>query len=274
MNVVRPETLSEALHLYHDNPDYLLLAGGSDISPAIRQGKTVPGLIEIGRLEALQGVEQEEQGVRIGALTTITELLNTPLIYKQFPLLQKTCHQFASKQIRNMATLGGNIGNASPAGDLLPVLLVLAAEIELISIEGIRTLPAADLFLGYKRLALEQGEMIRSVRLPFAEGWESYYRKVGRRNALNIAVASLAGLIRHNGNNIAAIRLAAGSVHTHPVRLRHVERTVCTTAGPDRQTLLEALKRDIAPHSGLRGSAAYRLEVTANMILECIDALE
>lgn len=270
MNFLNAKDLAAALAHYRAHSDYLLLAGGTDIVPAMRQGRGVPGLIGIGGVEELRGIEKEGEMLKVGALTTVSELLESPLVRAYCPLMEMACRVFGSKQIRNMATLGGNIGNASPAADLLPVLLVLKAELELRSEEGRRSLPATALFEGYKKLALMPGEIITTLWLPIEPGWEPYYRKVGRRNALNIAVASLAGLVRRRGEQIDALRLAAGSVNPFPVRLEHVETLLSGgRSDAERAAVVEALERDIAPHSGLRGSAAYRREVTANMIMEC-----
>jgi CO/xanthine dehydrogenase FAD-binding subunit len=274
MRVLRPKSLAEALESYRQEPEFLLLAGGSDIAPALSKERPVAGLIEIGRLEALCGISEADGAVTIGALTTVSELLESPVIREHFPLLIDACRSFGSKQIRNVATLGGNIGNASPAGDLLPPLLVKEAQLRLLSADGERTLTVTELFGGYKELNLGKGEMIASVTLPIEEGWTSYYRKVGRRNALNIAVASLAALVRRDGKRIVAVRLGAGAVHPFPRRLKKLEAAIVEAQTPGKERIMAWLKEEIAPRSGLRGSAAYRLEVTANMIMECLHGVE
>jgi CO/xanthine dehydrogenase FAD-binding subunit len=274
MKVLRPQSLTEALESYRQEPEFLLLAGGSDIVPALSRERPVAGLIEIGRLEALRGIAEADGAVTVGALTTVSKLLESPVIREKFPLLIEACRSFGSKQIRNVATLGGNIGNASPAGDLLPPLLALEARLNLRSADGERTLAVTELFGGYKELNLEKGELIASVTLPVEEGWTPYYRKVGRRNALNIAVASLAALVRRDGEKIVAVHLAAGAVHPFPKRLKGIEAAIAEAQTPGKEHIMAWLKEEIAPRSGLRGSAAYRLEVTANMIMECIHVVE
>jgi len=273
MTLLRPTTLAEALNCYRDAPEFWLLAGGSDIAPALAKGHAAAGMIDIGRIDALRGVTESGGELSIGALTTVTELLEHPAVGEHFPLLAEACRRFGSKQIRNVATLGGNLGNASPAGDLMPPLLALEARLELRSADGVRSLPAAELFAGYKQLSLQPGELIAAVTLPIAAYDTHYYRKVGRRNALNIAVASLAALIRREGERITELRLAAGGVHPYPLRLVKCEAAILAGGIPERSALTALLEQEIAPRSGLRGSAAYRLEVTANMIMEVLHGM-
>jgi CO/xanthine dehydrogenase FAD-binding subunit len=152
-------------------------------------------------------------------------------------------------------------------------MLALDARLILLSAVGDRVLAVTELFGGYKELNLKKGELIASVTLPVEEAWTPYYRKVGRRNALNIAVASLAALIRRDGERITAVRLAAGAVHPFPKRLKKLEAAIVEAQTPGKERIMAWLKEEIVPRSGLRGSAAYRLEVTANMIMESIDGM-
>ena len=274
MNVLCPENLAEAVAMYAEHPDYLLLAGGSDVVPALQKGRALPGLINIGPLDELRGIEALNGVISIGALTTPTELMESSLIQEHLPIITEACRTFGSRQIRNIATLGGNIGNASPAADLLPLLLVLEAEVEFFGPQGRRTLPATELFEAYKKVAIAPGEIIVSVKIGMEQGWQYYYRKVGRRAALNITVASLAGMCRSDEHGLTQIRLAGASTHSFATRYTNTERALLETQALGPDALKEQLRRDIAPRSGLRGSAEYRLDVTANMILECLHGME
>jgi len=127
----RAENLADALNLIHQHPDFLLLCGSTDVAVQLNGQKTVKGLIDIGSLNELRTVEIAPESIHIGALATITEIMESAAVRTHLPLLIAASEVFASHQIRNLATLGGNIANASPAADLTAVLLVLNATLTL-----------------------------------------------------------------------------------------------------------------------------------------------
>ena len=150
-----------------ENPQALLYAGGTDLLVNIRTGNIdPPALICLERLAELKGVEESPDTVRLGACTTLADLLDHPLIKTNFPVLTKALQTLGSPLIRQMGTIGGNIGNASPAGDTLPPLYVLQAQVELKSAESCRTLPIAEFICGPRQTQLQPGEIISAVILP------------------------------------------------------------------------------------------------------------
>lgn len=272
MNALIPRTLEEALCFAAEYPLYRILAGGSDLLIELQSKKGCEGVIGLGKIDPLKSIRIEANEVSIGAMATVAELMEHPRIEAIFPVLKRACSQFGSRQIRNVATVGGNIAHASPAADLVPALLVLGARIGIESVRGKRCCSVDELIRSPGATALEEGEIITSIVIPRREWKSHYYRKIGRRSALNISVASLAavGCRRESGWEV---RLSGASLSPSPCRMAHTE-ALFADGVPGREAVLAALKRDIDPRSGLRGSSEYRLAVTANMIGEFADALD
>lgn len=273
MNALTPATLEEALYFAAEYPHYRILAGGSDLLIELQSKKKCEGVIGLGQIAPLKSIWIGEEEVSIGAMATVAEMMEHPQLGVIFPLLKRACSEFGSRQIRNVATVGGNIAHASPAADLVPVLLVLGARIGIECMGSKRTCSLDELIRSPGVTALEAGEVITSITLPRREWKTHYYRKIGRRSALNISVASLAALGAKKRDGGWNVRLGGASLAPSPRPMVHVE-TLFADGVPEREAILAALKRDIDPHSGLRGSAEYRLAVTANMIVEFADALD
>ncbi|HEU5150151.1 MAG TPA: FAD binding domain-containing protein [Iamia sp.] len=190
-DVLLPTTLAELVAARADDPTAMLLAGGTDLMVAVNAGWTAPrSVIALRRVDELAGVRVEGDEVVVGAGTTYRRLL-APDVAPLVPALAQAARTVGSPQIRAAGTIGGNIGTASPAGDTLPVLVAAGATVALAGPDGARSLPAADVFAGVKRTALAPGEVVTGVRLPRPAGPQAY-RKVGVRNAMVIAVASVA----------------------------------------------------------------------------------
>lgn len=190
-DVLLPTTVAELVAARADDPGALLLAGGTDIMVAVNAGWTAPrSVVALRRVDGLRGVRVDGDEVVVGAGTTYRALL-APDVAALVPALARAARTVGSPQIRAAGTIGGNIGTASPAGDTLPVLVAAGATVELAGPGGSRSLPAAEVFLGVKRTALGPGEVVTAVRLPAATGPQAY-KKVGVRNAMVIAVASVA----------------------------------------------------------------------------------
>jgi len=260
------ESLEDALALAATHPDFLLMCGSTDVAVTLKKQKTVKGIIDINALDELRYIDRSEKEVRIGALTTITEILEDEKIGRFLPLLTAVSQQFASRQIRNLATLGGNIANASPAADLTAVLLVLDASITLGSTEGERTLALKDLFCGYKCTKLDH-EIILSITIPLKQHtW--YYRKTGVRERLNIAKAGLAVIKSSSGYAVSGTSLTP-----YAVRFKQVEQLL-NTGEFSEESLQEALAQDISPSGSFRSTKAYRMRVAYNMLKEALSKLE
>lgn len=248
------------------HPDALVLAGGTDLMVEVNRGvRTIGHVVAVDRIPELRGwsLEGDRADVlRLGAGTTCTDLAE-PALASLVPALAQAARTVGSPQIRNTATLGGNLATASPAGDTLPVLAALDAEIELQSAGGARRLPLDEFVTGVKANALIPGELITVIRVPVLEGPQEFL-KVGTRNAMVIAVTSLALVVDRPGRNV---RIALGSVA--PVPLRAVEAEVLVAerldfenmASPDSDLVdrFADLVADAArPIDDHRSSAAYR----------------
>ncbi|MCK9373274.1 MAG: FAD binding domain-containing protein [Sulfuricurvum sp.] len=273
MNAFVPRTLEEALRFAGENPLYRILAGGSDLLLELQSKKGCEGVIGLGKIDSLKSIRIEANEVSIGAMATVAEIMEHPQMGVIFPVFKRACMEFGSRQIRNVATVGGNIAHASPAADLVPVLLALGARIGIESAQTQRHCSVDELILSPGHTALEAGEIITSISIPSQEWNTHYYRKIGRRSALNISVASLVALGSKKRDEGWEVRLCGASLAPSPRRMKGVE-ALFAEGIPEREDILDALKRDIDPHSGLRGSAEYRLAVTANMIEEFADALD
>ena len=269
-----PRSLAEALRVLASGPASVL-AGGTDLMPQSRAGRVrfAPNMLNVRGIDELRGVTRSTNGIEIGALTTITDLLEDPAIRDRAPVLHKACDHFASSQIRNAATLGGNICNASPAGDTLVPLLVLGASVVLASAapEGIvkRRLPLAEFLVGPGRTARRPDELLVAVQAPLpAAGWVDRYVKFGARPALDISAIALAvgGTLREG--RLEDARVAFGAVAPTAIRAGEAEREL--SAGPlDRARIdraVDAADAAIRPISDVRASDWYRRELVHNLL--------
>ncbi|HAF70968.1 MAG: Two-component fusion protein [Acetothermia bacterium 64_32] len=274
IEIVRPRDLAEAVRLVAEGG--MPLAGGTDVFVRVRNGQwDPPFLVYIGELPELQGVELREGGAEVGAAVTHAELLRSPLA-ERLPILRLALSTIGAPAIREMGTLGGNLANASPAGDGLIPLYLLEARVRLAGPAGEREVPVEEFILGPGKTALGPGEIVRSLWLPFPEGKPlSYFRKVGRRRALVIAVASLGALLWLEGDVIVKARLALGSVAPTVLRPREVEAAlVGKPLNPDAlRPLAEELSQAVKPISDIRASADYRRKVAGNLLLDMAQAL-
>lgn len=276
---VAPRSLDEAVALLSSG-EATILAGGTDLMPQTQAGKVVfkPTLMNIRRIPELSGIAQVDGAVRIGALTTITQLYDNALIRERFHALWQACDCFASDQIRNAATIGGNICNASPAGDTLTPLLALDARVLLASkpngsIER-RTLPLAEFLVGPGRTARGSAELLEAVEIPLPPpGFVSAFFKFGTRPALDISVISIGfGAVR-DGDRLTNVRVSFGAVAPTAIRVRGAEATLEGRA-PDPATIAAAATaavNEINPISDVRASAWYRRELAGNMLRRMLD---
>ena len=259
MEVLRPRSLAEALELKAAQPEAVPIAGGTDVMVAVNFDRLrPPAFLDLEEVAELRGWSRRNGSVRLGARVTYTELMEAELA-EALPALAEAARTVGSPQIRNRGTVGGNLGTASPAGDALPPLLVSGATVEVASVRGTRSLPLVDFLVGPKRNALEPDELVVSVTAQRVAGSETFM-KVGPRNAMVIAVCSLALRVDRESGSLAA---SFGSAGPTPGL---VEAPLDEADGfPDR--VAEAA----SPIDDVRGTAAYRrhaLRVLAGRALE------
>jgi CO/xanthine dehydrogenase FAD-binding subunit len=222
----------------------------------------------IGHLDELREVAVEEDAVSVGASCTLSSILEDERVP---PLLRTAIRSIAGPSIRNRATIGGNICNASPAADSLPALSVLGAEVVLRCREGTRTLPIDAFIVGPGETCLRRGELLTAVRVPVNGQDISFFRKVGTRAAYSCAKLSLAGVAQIGEGKVRAVRLALGSVAPTVVRSAEAEELMRDkTPGEIRGELYQILKAYndvIDPIDDQRSTSAYRLKASFRLIL-------
>lgn len=246
-----PPNLSEALALCQELPDSTILAGGTDLLVQLRDSNDkVKALINIAGLPELQTIERLGNTVRLGAGVTFSRFLQQGVDF--FPPLTEAVRQLASPSIRNRATFGGNIVNASPAADTLPPLYAADAVVILQSIHGKRRVGLAEFILGPKRTALQTGEILIQIEWNVPENYIYYYRKIGTRRALALSKVSFCGLYLPEDKTI---RLAYGAVG--PTVMRALAAEARFSKG-DRESLLAAVTEMVQPINDQRSTADYR----------------
>lgn len=246
MDVLTPRSLEEALRLKSAQPEARPVAGGTDVLVELNFDRSrPPALLNLNEVAELRGWGRENGTLVLGAGLTYTEAMRSPLA-ELLPALAEASRTVGSPQIRNRGTLGGNLGTASPAGDALPPLLVEDAEIEVASVRGTRRIPVSEFLVGVKRNALEPDELVVAVRVT-PSGAPQTFMKVGPRNAMVIAVCSLAVSVdRGRGELRAAFGSAA------PVA------TLVTAPLGDAAGFPDLVAEAARPIDDVRGTAAYR----------------
>lgn len=243
-----------------------LLAGGTDLLVDLKTGRVrYKHLISIKRIANLRGVTETGDGLRLGALTTITELIRSPAIRATFQPILDAAERMAAAQIRNVATVGGNIACAVPCADLPPILTAMNASVSIWSAAGVRRMPLDAFFLGARRTALRDGEVLTAVLVPAPpSGFGAAYARFGLRNGNTIAVAAVASsLTLGSRGTITDARVVLGAVAPVP---KLVKAACACLAGqkPAQRAFAaaaEAAMKAAEPISDVRGSAEFRREI-------------
>ena len=248
------------------------IAGGTDVMVRITGeiGEPPARLLDLWRLDELRGISSDGGAITLGALTTYTEIRRSAPCREHLPALVEAAATIGAAQIQNRGTLGGNIANASPAGDTLPVLLALDAEIVVGGPRGERTIAARDFWVAYRRTALAPDELILRIRIPVGGGREARFRKIGTRRAQAISKVVIA-VAWHEGAGAREwrdVRVALGSVADRPIRSAAAEAALegraPTPEAADRAA--EALAAEIHPIDDVRSTAEYRRVVAARAL--------
>jgi CO/xanthine dehydrogenase FAD-binding subunit len=245
------------------------IAGGTDLMVTLT-GELAPppaSVVDLWAVDALRGIAIDGNALSLGALTTYTDIRRSALCREHVPALVEAAATIGAAQIQNRGTLGGNIANASPAGDTLPVLLAGDAVIVVGSERGERSLPAAEFWTGYRQTALAHDELILRIRLPIAADRETRFRKVGTRRAQAISKVVMAVAWRGDGE-WGDVRVALGSVAATPIRATATEAALEGRA-PSPETAdraAETLAGELAPIDDVRSTAEYRRLVAARVL--------
>ena len=245
------------------------IAGGTDLMVSLT-GELAPppdSVIDLWAIDALRGIAIDGDALTLGALTTYTDVRRSALCREHVPALVEAAATIGAAQIQNRGTLGGNIANASPAGDTLPVLLAADAVIVVGSERGERHVPAAEFWTGYRQTALAHDELIVRIRLPIAAEREMRFRKVGTRRAQAISKVVMAVAWQGDGK-WHDVRVALGSVAATPIRATATEHALEGRA-PTPETAdaaAETLAGELAPIDDVRSTAEYRRLVAARVL--------
>ncbi len=269
-----PTRLEAALDLMADasGEPWTPLAGGTDLMVQMTGeiGEPPTLVIDIWALDELRGITIIDDALSIGALTTYTQLRRSPVVAEFVPSLGDAAATIGAAQIQNRGTLGGNVINASPAGDTLPVLLALGARFVLSSSTGSRTVPADEFWTGYRQTARRGDELLVRVEIPIIPDRQVRFRKIGTRRAQAISKVVLALAWRGASGDAAwsDVRLALGSVAATTVRAARAE-AILDGARPNRETAdlaVAALASELEPIDDVRSTAEYRQLVAGRVL--------
>ena len=269
-NYEAPSSIAEAAQLLQQG-DATIVAGGTDLTPQIEAGarEFAATLINIQRIEEMRGIALANGRYRIGGLTTVTDILESEMLAADVPVLVEAADHFASAQIRNASTLAGNLCNASPAGDMCIPLLLLDAEVELVSWANdsvaTRTVALSDFFTGPGKTVMQAGELLTAIEFnnPCA-GFTATFQKSGPRPALEISTVSMGVAGVMEGGVLTGVRVAIGAVAPIPLR------AVATEAALEGRLLdeivigkaMELVQQEVTPIDDVRASAWYRTHLT------------
>ena len=261
MKYLIAKSLKDAIELREKYPDFFLLFGASDVALKIKKNQ-VDGIIDITHLKELSYITKHKNSITIGALTTINTIVSNSYINEFTPILSEASKEFASHQIRNIASLAGNIANTSPVADIIPPLLVLNAKVTLLSVKGERTLFLKDFIIGFKSLDIDN-EIITSFEIEIQK-FQYYYKKIGSRAKLNIAKLSLAMLKNEDGYHISG-----ASLNPYVQRFTNLETLLNSEKYNDTDIQI-AIEKDISPSGSFRSTKEYRTKVLFNLIQDAL----
>jgi carbon-monoxide dehydrogenase medium subunit len=269
-----PRSLKEALELLDRYGDQArILAGGTDLLVKMKARLVEPRVvINVKKIDGLRYIVEDGEQVRVGALTRLRDVENSELVKKYIPALHDAVKSMGSIQIRNMATIGGNLCNASPAADTAPPLLVHNAKVVLSSVGGDRVLPLAEFFKGPGLTVLKPNELLREIIVEKSIAGSSAFKKVSRV-AVDLAIASAAVYVEVEDGFIRNARIALGSVAPKPLRAVKTESLLRGLRIDSREVLnaLKTIDEEISPITDVRSTAEYRRYVSKVLVLDALE---
>ncbi len=271
--VVSPRSLAEAFAILADAP-HRPVAGGTDLLVQLTGeiGAAPERVIDLWRVEELRGIRVRDGVLEIGALTTYAQVRRSEDCAAHAPSLVAAAATIGAAQIQNRGTIGGNVMNASPAGDTLPVLLALDAVLVVGSARGERSIPANEFWPAYRQTALRDGELLLRIGIPIVDGRRQAFRKVGTRRAQAISKVVLAGAWRLDPG-WRDVRIAFGSVAATPIRARAAEAALegKPAIADSIEQAVAALRGELHPIDDVRSTGAYRLEVAGRILRRMLE---
>jgi len=259
--LLEPKSLRDALQMLRDEGSLVPMAGCTDLYVTLNFGTLIATrFLNLWPIAALRRIEARDGMLSIGALATYTAIIESPLVRRGLPMLAAAAREVGGPQIQNRGTIGGNVANASPAGDTLPVFAAADAVVFLASADGERSVPFTAFYTGYRQSVMRSDEIITSIGIPRVRG-RQWFRKVGTRAAQAISKVVMAGVAPPDDE---APRVALGSVAPTVVRLPSTEAALARGA-----SIAEAqriLSEEIAPIDDIRSTAEYRRRVAANLL--------
>jgi xanthine dehydrogenase small subunit len=263
-----PRSLADLLALRARYPDALLLAGATDLGLlASRARKPPAAIIHVAHVPELTALGEDKKEITIGAATTYAQAM--PLLIANFPAMKAYLSRLGSRQIRTMGTLGGNIGTASPIGDMPPVLMALEAKLTLVSQRGTRDLLLEEFFLAYRKTALAPDEVIQSLTLPKLWPGEVFFcDKISKRRDQDISTVAAAYRLRIKNGRIEEARIGVGGMAATPRRANRVEQALKgqPVTASTFKAAAAAVAQDFQPIDDWRGTASYRLSAASNLL--------
>jgi CO/xanthine dehydrogenase FAD-binding subunit len=256
--LLEPRSLAEALKMLRDEAPLVPMAGCTDLYVSLNFGTLKDTrFLNLWRLSALRTIEMRDGLLAIGALATHTDLIRSALVRRRVPMLASAAREVGGVQIQNRGTIGGNVANASPAGDTLPVLAAAEATVVLRSAAGTRRIPFTQFYTGYRETVRRPDELIVALEIPAIRGRQCF-RKVGTRAAQAISKVVVAAVVGDRP------RIALGSVAPTVVRATRTEAALA--AGASIEDAQQTLVDEIAPIDDIRSTAEYRRRVAANLL--------
>jgi len=274
------ENIEEALVFLKNESDVKIIAGGTDILvDYVDRLYEIEGWLDLQYLDSLKEIKRIDDKLYIGSLLTHEELQSSEIINSKFPVLAQAAADIGSVQIRNRGTIGGNIANGSPAGDLLPPLLVYNASLKIRSSDNEKIIKIDDFFTGPKKTILQSDEIITDIIIPVPEG-QTYgnWSKIGKRKALVISSLTLALNISFKADNkvIDWAELALGAVAPVPIKVRKASLYLAGRSlnEIDEKALIDLLDSTISPIDDIRATAEYRRDVAGKLVIRALEDIK
>lgn len=268
----KPESLKETLKLLNELEDVKPIAGGTDIIVDLKIGRLkLKNLVDISEIRELKKLEFTKESIILGSTLTLQEIIENEDLKREVPALIEAVESIGSWQIRNIATIGGNICNASPAADTAPPLMILNSKLKLISIDDERIIPIDEFFHGPRQTELRKNELLMEIIIPrnsCKAGMK--FIKLGRRKAHTLSIVAVATAIRTLNDTIDYVKIALNSIAPTPIRAYKTEIELLNSKIDEIENKVKILNEEVKPISDVRASAEYRKEMSIKLTINAL----